>query len=81
MSRQQILQLYRQLLKSSRLYASYNYREYVYRRTRDAFHANASISDPRRIDQLYAKGLESLKISQRQGWINSQFALNRLIVE
>ena len=80
-SKTQILSLYKQLLQSSKLYSSYNYKEYVYRRTRDAFHANKHVSQPDQVQDLYKKGLEALEISTRQGWINSQFKSGKLVVE
>lgn len=81
MEKKQILSLYRQLLKSSRLFTHYNFREYVYTRTRDAFHANKNIQDEKLISSLYQQGLEDLKVAQRQGWLNAQFSMDPLVVE
>jgi hypothetical protein len=80
-SKVQILSLYRDLLKSSRLFSAYNYKTYVFRRTRDAFHANAQLQDSLAIEAEYKKGLQALTVAKRQGWINSQFQTDGLVVE
>ena len=80
-SKSEVVSLYRNLLKSSRLFSAYNYKNYVYRRTKDAFHANAQLVDPLAIESEYKKGLQSLVMARRQGWINSQFQTDGLVVE
>ncbi|KAJ3042858.1 hypothetical protein HDV00_006419 [Rhizophlyctis rosea] len=72
--RTEVLDLYRSILRSSRLFETYNYREYVRRRAHDAFRAHKDESDPGRIAELVAKGKKDLEVVRRQGWINKQFA-------
>ncbi|KAI9003092.1 hypothetical protein BC832DRAFT_91042 [Gaertneriomyces semiglobifer] len=80
-SRDQILALYRHLLRSSRSFANYNYRSYVHRRAKDAFRAHATETDPARISALYQQGRTDLDVARRQGWLNSQFKVNRSVAE
>lgn len=53
---------YRQLLRQGEQFASYNFREYAKRRTRDAFHENKAIQDPRQIQEFVQKGLKELQM-------------------
>ncbi|KAJ1679305.1 hypothetical protein EV182_002317 [Spiromyces aspiralis] len=75
------LHLYRHLLRSSRRFGTYNFREYVYRRTRDAFRANQHVGDPDKIRTLLDEGQRQLKIAERQGAINSMFAMHEIVIE
>ncbi|KAF3912728.1 hypothetical protein ABW21_db0209437 [Orbilia brochopaga] len=58
----EVRSLYRSLLRTSNSFGSYNFREYAKRRTRDAFRANMSESDPRRIQELMQQGLKELSM-------------------
>ncbi|KAJ3023878.1 hypothetical protein HKX48_000064 [Thoreauomyces humboldtii] len=80
-SRAQVLALYRSLARSARLFSSHNYRDYVQRRTRDAFRASAAERDPTRLSELFAEGQKELIVARRQGWINSQFKTDKSVVE
>jgi hypothetical protein len=53
---------YRQLLRQSEQFASYNFREYAKRRTRDAFRENRAVEDQRKIQELVQKGLKELQM-------------------
>lgn len=53
---------YRQLLRQSEQFASYNFREYAKRRTRDAFRENKAVEDQRKIQELVQKGLKELQM-------------------
>ena len=53
---------YRQLLRQSEQFTAYNFREYAKRRTRDAFHENKSVQDPRQVQELVQKGLKELQV-------------------
>ncbi|RMZ83832.1 hypothetical protein DV737_g1409, partial [Chaetothyriales sp. CBS 132003] len=57
-----IRSLYRALLRQSSQFANYNFREYARRRTRDAFHDNARVTDERQRQELVQKGLKELQI-------------------
>ncbi|KAL2280308.1 hypothetical protein FJTKL_12578 [Diaporthe vaccinii] len=72
---------YRQLLRQSEQFASYNFREYAKRRTRDAFRENKAVEDQRKIQELVQKGLKELQMMKRQTVVGHFFELDRLVVE
>ncbi|KAL2210090.1 hypothetical protein CC79DRAFT_1330480 [Sarocladium strictum] len=78
---QQVRSLYRQLLRQGGQFTAYNFREYAKRRTRDAFHDNKSIEDPRKVQELVQKGLSELQVMKRQTVIGQFYQLDRLVVE
>ncbi|KAK6446632.1 hypothetical protein FP744_10002882 [Trichoderma asperellum] len=78
---QQTRSLYRQLLRQSKEFSSYNFREYARRRTRDAFRENIAVEDPRKIQELIQKGLKELQTMKRQTVIGQFYKLDRLVVE
>ncbi|TPX69245.1 hypothetical protein SpCBS45565_g02579 [Spizellomyces sp. 'palustris'] len=80
-TKSQIMSLYRDLIRSSRVFASHNYRDYVHRRTRDTFRENAKETDPKRIEALYQRGMRDLEVARRQGWLNAQFKADKSVVE
>ncbi|KAI8811934.1 hypothetical protein BJ742DRAFT_796092 [Cladochytrium replicatum] len=80
-SQSEIVRLYRSLLRSSRLFSQYNYRQYVRRRSHDAFREHQFESDPATIETLYQNGVRELDIARRQGFISSSFKMPPLVVE
>ncbi|OCK75109.1 hypothetical protein K432DRAFT_446910 [Lepidopterella palustris CBS 459.81] len=73
--------LYRSLLRQSRQFAAYNFREYAKRRTRDAFREHQNETEERRIQELMQKGLKELQMMKRQTVISQFYQLDRLVVE
>lgn len=73
--------LYRSLLRQSRQFAAYNFREYAKRRTRDSFREHREEKDERRIQELIQKGLKELQVLKRQTVVSQFFQLDRLVVE
>ncbi|PWW72915.1 complex 1 protein [Tuber magnatum] len=73
--------LYRNLLRFSNRFSSYNFREYARRRTRDAFREHKSVEDPRKIQELVQKGLRELQVLKRQTMISQFFQMDRLVIE
>jgi hypothetical protein len=60
---------YRSLLRQGGQFASYNFREYAKRRTRDAFRDYQKESEERRIQELMQKGLKELQMLKvREGY-------------
>ena len=53
--------LFRSLLRQSRQFAAYNFREYAKRRTRDAFREHSLESDARKVQELMQHGLKELQ--------------------
>ena len=58
----EVRSLYRSLLRQSRQFAAYNFREYAKRRTRDAFREHSTESGARRIQELMQKGQKELQM-------------------
>ncbi|OZJ02611.1 hypothetical protein BZG36_04284 [Bifiguratus adelaidae] len=80
-SKPYILHLYRNLLRTSRTFTSYNFRQYAFRRARDSFHAHASETDPNKIAELVKKAEQELLVMKRQGLLNSMYSTEHLVVE
>ncbi|KAI2619724.1 hypothetical protein GGR54DRAFT_640049 [Hypoxylon sp. NC1633] len=78
---QQVRSLYRQLLRQSKQFQAYNFREYAKRRTKDAFRAHMIAQDPREIQGLVQKGLKELQMMKRQTVISQFYQIDRLVVE
>ncbi len=74
MGSKEALQLYRSLLKSSKKFSQYNFREYFLRRTREDFRAHQVETDSAKIAELLRRGKEELAVIDRQGTLSSLFA-------
>eukprot|EP00297_Palpitomonas_bilix_P023068 CAMPEP_0113869100 /NCGR_PEP_ID=MMETSP0780_2-20120614/1351_1 /TAXON_ID=652834 /ORGANISM="Palpitomonas bilix" /LENGTH=88 /DNA_ID=CAMNT_0000854245 /DNA_START=40 /DNA_END=306 /DNA_ORIENTATION=+ /assembly_acc=CAM_ASM_000599 len=77
----QVLSLYKQLLRSARLFKDYNFRDYAIRRTKVGFRENAHLSDPAEIRQAYAYGFEQLGVIRRQTLISQLYYSEKNIME
>ncbi|KAH7119822.1 hypothetical protein B0J11DRAFT_534699 [Dendryphion nanum] len=77
----QVRSLYRSLLRQSRQFAAYNFREYAKRRTTDSFREHKAEADERRIQELVQKGIKELQMLKRQTVISQFYQLDRLVVE
>ncbi|KAL9115046.1 MAG: hypothetical protein Q9187_007366 [Circinaria calcarea] len=53
---------FRSLLRQSRQFAAYNFREYAKRRTKDAFRENRGEVDERKVQDLIQRGLKELQM-------------------
>ncbi|KAI9819167.1 MAG: hypothetical protein M1827_007323 [Pycnora praestabilis] len=73
--------LYRSLLRQSRQFAAYNFREYATRRTRDAFREHKDEVEERKVQELMQNGLRELQVMKRQTVVSQFFQLDRLVVE
>jgi len=58
----EVRSLYRSLIRQSKQFAAYNFREYARRRTQDAFREYSTVSDERRIQELMQHGLKELQV-------------------
>lgn len=61
-SAMEVRSLYRSLMRQSKQFAAYNFREYATRRTRDAFRAHGQEADARKVQELMQKGLKELQM-------------------
>ncbi|EEQ90806.1 hypothetical protein RJZ56_002851 [Blastomyces dermatitidis] len=73
--------LFRSLLRQSRQFAAYNFREYARRRTIDAFREHQHVTEERKIQELMQKGLQDLRMMKRQSIISQFYQLDKLVVE
>lgn len=53
---------FRSLLRQSRQFAAYNFREYAQRRTKDAFREYQGVVDERKVQDLIQRGLKELQM-------------------
>ena len=53
---------YRSLLRQSRQFAAYNFREYAKRRTKDAFQDHKNEADERKVQEFIQWGLKELQM-------------------
>ncbi|KAI9560352.1 hypothetical protein GHT06_014369 [Daphnia sinensis] len=77
----EILRLYKQLLRESTKFSSYNFREYALMRVKDAFRENKNLTDPAAVDKQIKEGYKNLAIIKRQVVIGHMFEPQRLVIE
>ncbi|CAJ0752478.1 8240_t:CDS:2 [Entrophospora sp. SA101] len=80
-SKTQILHLYRSLLKASKNFSSYNFRDYFYRHTRDSFHKNKFETSPHKILEFIKKSENELATLKRQSYLSSLYSGEKLVIE
>lgn len=80
-TRLKVLSLYKNLIRESRKFNSYNYRMYAIRKTRDEFRSNQKVSDPSVIEQLIKKAEDNLELIKRQVLIGHMYGEGHLIIE
>ncbi|KAK7203565.1 complex 1 protein [Myxozyma melibiosi] len=73
--------LYRSLLRTSRQFTAYNFREYALRRTRDGFRDHKAESDPRAIEDFLTKAEKELSMLKRQTAVSQMYQFNEQVVE
>lgn len=81
MVRDQIISLYRSLLRNAKGLENYGFREYAIRRTKDAFRQHKNESDKQKIQELLEKGLRELKVLRRQSLIHYMYPSEQLVIE
>ncbi|KAJ1914515.1 hypothetical protein IWQ60_008776 [Tieghemiomyces parasiticus] len=80
-TRPEVLSLFRSFLRASRQFSSYNFREYVHRRAKDGFELHMAETDPAKVQELIRDARAQLTVAQRQAFINSLYAKDRLVFE
>ncbi|XP_055294765.1 LYR motif-containing protein 4 [Sitodiplosis mosellana] len=80
-SKGQVLSIYKQLLRESQKFNSYNFRNYALRRIRDAFKDNKSLSQAQEVQKQYQFANENLDIIKRQTIIGKLYSSDRLCIE
>jgi hypothetical protein len=77
-SRQQVIGLYRKMMRTAAQFENYNFREYFLRRTRDSFRQHAAAPDN---TALVDQALQDLQVLKRQAQISQMFHFDKLVVE
>lgn len=80
-SRDAILSLYRNLIRESKKWNSYNYRMYALRKIRHEFKENKRLTDNEKVTQCYAKGQETLTIIKKQVILGDLYSTRPLVIE
>ncbi|KAF9045606.1 hypothetical protein BJ165DRAFT_1415534 [Panaeolus papilionaceus] len=80
-SRQAILSLYHNMLRSSQSFSSYNFREYFVRRTKDTFRSMQDETDPERLSSLYAEAVKESTVLKRSAIVNQLYGGWKLAIE
>ncbi|KAK2743420.1 hypothetical protein FQN57_004885 [Myotisia sp. PD_48] len=77
----QVRSLFRSLLRESKNFSDYNFREYARRRTIDGFKEHQHESEERKIQEFIQRGLKDLRSMKRQTVISQFYQSDRLVVE
>ncbi|KIK07145.1 hypothetical protein K443DRAFT_119788 [Laccaria amethystina LaAM-08-1] len=80
-SRQAILSLYHNMLRTSQSFSSYNFREYFIRRTKDTFRTIQAESDPNRVGMLYSDAVKEFTVLRRSAIVNQLYGGWKLAIE
>ncbi|KZO94692.1 hypothetical protein CALVIDRAFT_538805 [Calocera viscosa TUFC12733] len=80
-TRSQVLGLYTTMLRTSRTFASYNFRNYFLRRTKEKFRQYASETDPAKATQFFQEGVKELEVLRRAAVVNRLYEGPKLVVE
>ncbi|PFH53455.1 hypothetical protein AMATHDRAFT_137494 [Amanita thiersii Skay4041] len=80
-SRRAILSLYTAMLRSSRAFSSYNFRNYFLSKTRDTFRSIQAEKDPEKLSSMYAEAKQDLAVLRRSAIVNQLYGGWRLSVE
>ncbi|TFK31877.1 hypothetical protein BDQ12DRAFT_693410 [Crucibulum laeve] len=80
-SRRAILGLYSTMLRTSRSFSSYNFRQYFVRKTKDTFRSIQAESDPTKVRALYSEAAHDLTVLRRSAIVNQLYGGWRLAVE
>ncbi|TFY76521.1 hypothetical protein EWM64_g7493 [Hericium alpestre] len=80
-SSRSILQLYANMLRASRSFSSYNFRQYFVRRTKSTFREIQNETDPARLSTFYNDTAKELAVLKRSGIVNQLYGGWRLVVE
>lgn len=77
-SKNQILSVYRSLLRNSYKFDNYNFREYFLRKTKGQFRNYRSVPDN---TALIEQALKDLSIIKRQAQISKMYHSEKLVIE
>lgn len=79
-NRVQVLSLYRQLIKESNNFTSYNLREYAKLRINHEFQLNKQVAEPAKVKALIQKAEKDLASLKRQVIVSQLFPAERNVL-
>jgi LYR motif-containing protein 4 len=77
----QILQQYRNILKSSKLFQEIGIRKYIERITREDYRKFKNLKENSKIEEFFQKGEKQLELVRRQGKISSLYITKPSVIE
>ncbi|CAN8031663.1 unnamed protein product [Ixodes persulcatus] len=80
-SRREVLSLYKQLMRESGHFKSYNCRSHALRCVRDLFKEHKAVQDKTEINELFQEGLKNLEIIKRQVVIGNMYKSADSVIE
>ncbi|KAF7292854.1 hypothetical protein MIND_01184400 [Mycena indigotica] len=80
-ARRSILNLYSSMLRVSRSFSSYNFRNYFVDRTKDKFRLIQNEKDSARVQTMYDDAVAELAVLRRSAAVNRMYGGWRLAVE
>ncbi|KAJ3580575.1 hypothetical protein NHX12_034371 [Muraenolepis orangiensis] len=80
-SRAQVIALFRGLIRESKKFPSYNFRNYALRRIKDGFREHRHVDNQKEMDQLLSGARESLALIRRQVSVGQMYSTQKTIVE
>ena len=80
-SRSKILGLYKQMMKESKKFSNYNFREYAIRRVRDGFKEGKVETEPTRVSELVKFAEDQLAVITRQATVGQLYQENAMVLE
>ncbi|XP_014672053.1 PREDICTED: LYR motif-containing protein 4-like [Priapulus caudatus] len=76
-----VLSLYKEMMRASEKFSSYNYKSYAMRKVAHSFRQNKGETEPNKIAQLYSDAVKNLEIIQRQVVIGGIYTSNKSVIE
>ncbi|CCM02042.1 uncharacterized protein FIBRA_04118 [Fibroporia radiculosa] len=80
-TKQAILELYKNTLRTSRAFSSYNFRQYFVRRTEGTFREIQEETDPAKLTTFYNDKTKELEALKRSAIVNQLYGGWKLVVE
>ncbi|KDQ56728.1 hypothetical protein JAAARDRAFT_36218 [Jaapia argillacea MUCL 33604] len=81
-SKHAVLSLYASMLRTSRSFSSYNFREYFLRRTKSTFREiQQNEQDPAKVSALYNDAVKEHAVLKRSAIVNQLYGGWKLVVE
>ncbi|EKM57092.1 uncharacterized protein PHACADRAFT_254647 [Phanerochaete carnosa HHB-10118-sp] len=80
-TKEALLSLYSSTLRTSRVFSSYNFREYFVRRTKSQFREIQDETDSAKISAFYNERVKELQVLKRSAIVNQLYGGWRLVIE